>query len=79
MIPANREAAIAALVDQDVARWGEKERAASQRMHSSRSYGLALNELANRAELSGNPDPELRAASQSALTDTDWRELRNGG
>lgn len=71
-IPMTREAAIEALVEQDVDRWGESEREASRRQHASRSYGRALNELANRAELSGNPDPDLRAAATAALTDSDW-------
>jgi len=78
-IPTNREAAIAALVAQDVARWGESERAASQRSHGSRSLGLALNALANRAELRGVADAALRAAADAALTDADWRILRRGG
>ena len=43
-----REQAIAALVEQDVARWGEAERIASQHAHGKRTLGLALNELANR-------------------------------
>ena len=78
-IPATREEAIAALVEQDVARWGESEREASRRMHASRSYGLALNALANRAELAGEPDPELRRAAKAALTSADRDILRRGG
>lgn len=78
-IPQTREAAIEVLVEQDIARWGESERAASQRSHAGRSYGRALSELANRAELAGAPDSALRAAADRALTDADWRELRQGG
>jgi len=74
-----RDEAIAKLVEQDVARWGESERAASLRMHSSRTLGLALNELANRAELRGAPDPELRRAAKEALTAADHDWLRQGG
>lgn len=78
-IPQTRESAIAALVEQDVTRWGEAEREASQRQHGTRSYGRALNALANRAELADAPDPALRAAADAALTAADWRELRSGG
>lgn len=78
-VPATREAAIAILVNQDCAKWGETERAASERTHQKRTLGLALNELANRAELSGTPDADIRAAANKALTDADWRVLRNGG
>lgn len=74
-IPANRNEAIAELVEQDVAKWGESERGASQMLHSSRSYGLALNALANRAELADAPDIALRLAANSALTEADWNEL----
>jgi hypothetical protein len=74
-----REQAIAALVERDVARWGESERAASAHAHAGRSLGRALNELANRAELAGTPDAALRAAADAALTDADWRSLRDGG
>lgn len=79
MIPATRKEAIEALVEQDVERWGEDERAAARRQHAHRSYGRALNELANRAELAGAPDPELRRAAERALTSDDWRDLRDGG
>lgn len=78
-VPATREAAIATLVDQDCAKWGEAERAASQRTHQNRTIGLAINELANRAELLGSPDADLRTAANNALTDADWRILRQGG
>lgn len=78
-IPATREEAIARLVEQDVARWGERERGAAQRIHGQRTYGLALNALANRAELAGEPDLELRRAAKAALTSADWEILRQGG
>lgn len=79
-IPATREEAIEALVESDVSKWGEAERAASKRLHSGRTYGLALNELANRAELSGSgPAKELRAAAKKALTSADKAQLRKGG
>ncbi len=78
-IPRNLEEAVALLVEQDVAKWGESEREASRRLHSRRTYGLALNTLAARAELADQPNPELRAAADAALTDDDWRVLRQGG
>ena len=78
-IPQTRESAIAMLIEQDVARWGESERAVSERLHAARSYGLALNELANRAELAGAPDVDLCVAAERARTAADWRELRQGG
>lgn len=85
-----REQAIAALVEHDVARWGEGERAASARAHSARSIGRALNELANRAEHpalhgdtpmpAGLPAPaELRRMARAALTAADHAALRRGG
>lgn len=78
-IPRTRDEAVSLLVEQDVARWGESERAASQRQHAPRSYGRALNELANRAELAGTPSAELRAAARAALTADDRAELQEGG
>jgi hypothetical protein len=74
-----REEAVDMLVNQDVKKWGEGERAASRRLHGHRTLGLALNELANRAELAGQPDPALRAQADDALTDYDWCWLRQGG
>jgi len=74
------EDALAELVAQDVARWGEGERAASREQHSKRSYGRLLNELAARGELADAPGwRELREAAEAMLTDADWRELRQGG
>lgn len=78
-IPTTKEAAIDALVELDVAKWGEAEREASRRRHARRSYGLALNELANRAMLAGTPDPALRAAAKMAMADADGGYLRTRG
>lgn len=74
-----REQAISKLVEQDVAKWGEGERTASQRAHAGRTLGLALNALANRAELDDAPDRALRAAAKSALTAADRASLKKGG
>ena len=78
-IPSTREEAIQSLVELDVAKWGESEREASVRSHASRSYGLALNALANEAELSDAPNKALRAAAKAALTKADRAVLRKGG
>lgn len=82
-----RETAIAALVDQDCARWGESEREASRTMHAKRTIGLAINELAARATvfageawLGAHTDAKaLKAAAKAALTSADRSELRKGG
>lgn len=71
-----REQAIDALVEMDVAKWGEAERDASRKMHADRTRGLALNELANRHELADKPIPELRKAAKEALTRADHAYLR---
>lgn len=72
-----RAEAVARLIEQDVARWGESERAASARLHAKLTRGRAINALANRAELSGDPDAaQLRAEADAALTASDRAELR---
>lgn len=73
------DAAISALVERDVAKWGEAEREASRRLNR-RNYptlGLALNRLAYY-------DPDVvdsRLAAQAilAMTHEDVRVLRRGG
>lgn len=77
-IPTNLPDALALLVAQDVDRWGEGERTASAEAHAShyKNYGLALNAVAGRAQLSDSPDAdELRAAADRALTAADRRFL----
>jgi hypothetical protein len=87
-LPTERGPAVAALVEADVARWGEQEREASRRSHASRSVGLALNELANRADLSGweaapirgaDKAKALRTLARMRMTGDDLRDLRQGG
>lgn len=78
-IPTNREEAINALVEQDVAKWGEAERDSAVVAHSPRTIGDALNELANRADLDGTPSKALRSAAKAALTKTDRKSLSRGG
>ena len=74
-----REQAISVLVAQDVEKWGESERQASERSHAKRTLGLALNELANRSELFGVPNAELRRRATEELTDSDREWLSKGG
>ena len=73
----SREEAIAKLVDLDVAKWGEAERAASQRMRSRLSHGRALNTLAHY-DLD-HIDAALAEEAKRTMTPADWRELRQGG
>lgn len=80
-IPATREDAIALLVELDCARWGEGEREDSRMLHAGLSHGLAMNALANRAELGWGdgvwtPPAGLRAAADAAMTPSDKRFLR---
>jgi hypothetical protein len=75
--PQTLEAAISILVDQDVAKWGEAEREASRAHHANRTYGLALNELANRAFMADSPGAaDLAKAAKKALTRSDRAVLR---
>lgn len=80
-VPASFEAAIDLLVEQDVDKWGECERAASRSLHTChlRTYGRALNALYARAELADEPSSALRKAADAALTSADRVELRKGG
>lgn len=73
-IPTTREEAIRALVELDVSKWGEGERAASERANASLSYGRALNTLGNRLG-----DDAIRAAAKASMTKQDRSELRKGG
>jgi len=81
-VPATREAALAAIIETDVARWGEGERTPSLHAHAKYSYGRLLSELATRAAFWAEADEleaPLRAAARKVLTPADWRELRQGG
>jgi hypothetical protein len=79
LVPDTLGLAVAMLVAQDVVRWGESQRDASRRGHAKRTMGLALNELANRAELADAPNKALRAAAKAALSRADHALLRQGG
>lgn len=71
-----REEAISRLVEWDVARWGETERAAAVCVHSTLTWGRALHELAKRYELAGATRTELRDEARRRLTAEDWRVIR---
>ena len=64
------------LVKADVARWGEKERAASERMNRENypTLGLALNRLAHLDI--DNIDIEMAAEAKRLMTSREWNSLR---
>lgn len=73
------EEAIERLVELDVAKWGEVERAASRALNQ-RNYstiGRALNRLAHFDV--NNIDQTLAAEAERAMTAADRRALRRGG
>jgi hypothetical protein len=76
-----RGVACDALVDLDVAKWGDSEREASRRHHAGRTVGLAVNELANRAlfaEMEAQANA-LRKIAKAHFTAEDLSFLRSGG
>lgn len=77
LVRLSREWAIAELVERDVARWGEGEREAAQRMRGRLSHGRALNSLAHYDI--DNIDAELAREAQRVMTERDRAELRKGG
>lgn len=72
-----QEEAIAALVEKDVAKWGESEREASRAMRRQLSHGQALNSLAHYD--SANIDKAMAAQAKKIMTSKDRAELRKGG
>ena len=80
-IPTTREEAIAALVESDVAQWGEEERAASMELRGKSTYGMAMTELASRATLAGDKAlaKALTAAAKGQLTRADRSTIRSAG
>lgn len=71
-----RDEAIVALVERDVARWGESERAASQRRRGALSHGRAINALAHYD--ADQVDRALAEEARRLMTAQDWRILRSG-
>lgn len=75
-----REEAISLLVEWDVARWGEAERAASGRARSRLSHGLALNSLIHvAAGMDVYIPPAVVKAGKRMMTPSDVAALRKGG
>lgn len=79
----SRDEAIRRLIALDVARWGESERTASQRMHGDRSHGLAVNALGAKLTLSEDAAEQALGAqllreAKAILTPEDCATLRNG-
>lgn len=81
-----REEAIDVLVEQDVARWGEDERAAALRLHSGLTHGRAVNSILARARMAdARPEwdrrdiGDLRRLADRVLTEADRAAIRSGG
>lgn len=79
-IPATYDDAIDMLVERDVARWGESERAASRALRRSTcpTIGLAVNALVHY-DSAERIDRAAVAAAAKLLTAADMRTLRRGG
>jgi hypothetical protein len=77
----SRAEAIAALVERDVRRWGEGERAASVRRWESSTHGGALNSLGSALVIDGDEETgeRLMREAEPLLTDADHDRLRSGG
>lgn len=71
-----REQAIAALVERDVAKWGETERAVSRELRGRLTHGRALNSLAHYDV--DHIDHDMAAQAQTVMTAADHRALRQG-
>lgn len=77
----DRDAAVAARVEFDVARWGEGERASAAAVAAKQSHGLLVNSLVHDPLVGyGDAVPApLRAKAKKLLTADDKRSLRAGG
>lgn len=71
-----REEAIQALVEHDVRKWGEAERAASIELRSRLTHGLALNALAHLDI--DHIDRRMAADARKVMTKADKASLRQG-
>lgn len=73
--------ALSALVELDVAKWGEQERAPSRKLHAGKSRGLLINSIVHH-QINDYGDAIDAAAKQLAkkqLTESDKYELAKGG
>lgn len=71
--------ALQILVNFDVAKWGEPERAASVKMHSSKSRGLKINSIVHheRHDFGDALTAAERKAAKAQLSAADKASLRN--
>lgn len=69
-----KEQALDALVEKEVAKWGESEREPSRRAHKGRTLGDLLNALVYFDP--ENPDMKYEADAKAALTPEDLKDLR---
>ncbi len=69
------------LVELDVAKWGEQERAASRRLHETKSRGLRINSIVHH-QINGYGDAfgaAVKKVAKAQLTSDDVAALRKGG
>lgn len=73
--------ALDALVNLDVAKWGDNERAASRELHAAKSRGLLINSIVHHQlhDFGGVFSAETRKIAKRQLTSADKAELRKGG
>lgn len=75
------EQALDALVDLDVARWGEQERGASRKLHAGKSRGLLINSIVHHQinDYGDAIDAATKKIAKKQITDDDRDALRKGG
>ncbi len=73
--------ALDALVELDVAKWGEAEREASRRLHATKSRGLLINSIVHHQsnDYGDAFDAATKKIAKQQLTADDKAELRKGG
>jgi hypothetical protein len=73
--------ALDALVELDVAKWGEQQREASRQMHQGKSRGLRINSLVHHQcnDYGDAFDAATLKIAKKQLTADDMAELRKGG
>ena len=71
--------ALDALVDLDVARWGEAERDASRKMHAGKSRGLLINSIVHHHshDYGDAFDAAAKKIAAKQLTPADQADLRS--
>lgn len=76
-----REQALTALVDLDVAKWGEQEREPSRRLHGDKSRGLLINAIVHHQSNGYGDafDAATKKLAKEQLTSDDRYALRKGG